>query len=217
MVPGRSAPLEARRRFFGQTSPSRSKDASNQIVSDPLKIAGKTFDQWVKELHTKDPSKTRHCHSGLLAFPPQTAVKALPALLAEMKKHTTYNPVDLSVRCSLCLAFTELFGLGEKIDPKIQAEAVTVLRPNLRDSQAILKFRSLVALRAIGPDARSAIPDITALLGNRDTWEVRQAAAGRLGAIAHDGKNGPPIAVLKSLYGLLDDHAYQVRLGDPCV
>jgi HEAT repeat protein len=196
-----------------QTSQPKTKDLPKRPPIDASKVAGKTFEQWVLELKTKDPSKRETAIHAICAFPYETSVKAIPALLVEMKKHGPSTPVDLSVRCNLCQALAVLFASGEKIDAKVQAEAVALLRGNLRDSQAILKFRALSALAAIGPGAHAAIPEITLLLKDTSTWEVRQAAANALGYIAHDGKRGPPVPVLVSLYALLNDNAHQVRVA----
>src|SRR6266404_630692 len=86
------------------SSPSKSKELP-KLSNDALKIGGKTFDQWIKELATKDPSKRETAIRAICAFPSETAIKAIPALLAEMRRP---SPVDLSVRCNLCLALTEL-------------------------------------------------------------------------------------------------------------
>jgi HEAT repeat protein len=182
--------------------------------SEVPKLLNKSFDQWLKEIALKDPSKRETAIRAVCAFPPDVAVKALPVILAELKKHGPSTPVDLSVRCNLCMALGELLGSGEKIDVKVKNDAVLQLRKQLNDPQAILKFRALGALGAMGDDAKAAINDVADLLRYSVTWEVRQAAAAALGAIAHgDEKTGPPIGVLKSLYGLLQDPAAQVRMA----
>lgn len=198
---------------FAQTTTQPKTKDPPKLANDGLKIAGKTFDQWVKEIGAKDPSKRETAIRMVCAFPPETSIKALPALLAEMRRHTSAAPIDLSVRCNLCMAIMELFSFGERIDAKTQTEAVSLLRSQLRDPQAILRYRAAVALGAIGPEARAAIPDLIAMLKDNATYEARQAAAGALGAISGDAQNGPPVAVLKSLYDLLHDNAYQVRLA----
>lgn len=177
------------------------------------KYAGKTFEQWLKEFPTlKDPSKRETAIRALCSFPPSTSVKAIPAFLVELRKHPT-TPVDLSVRCNLCYALSELFSTGEKVDAKLKAEAVVLLRYQLRDTQAILRYRAATALGTLGRDATSAIPDLMVALRDGATWEVRQAAAAALGAISGDGSNGPPTAVLKGLYDVLHDQAFQVRMA----
>jgi HEAT repeat protein len=203
-----------------QTTQPKGKEPPKAAVVDALKIAGKTFDQWLNELtfghpsYAKDPSKRVTAIQAICAFPAPTAVNAIPKLLGELKRHSGNTPVDLSVRCNLCLALGQLVGSGEKFDPKWKGETVTLLTNQLNDQQAILRLRALAALEAIGPEARSAIPAVINYgIRDRVTWEVRCAAASTLGAISHEGSAGPSTLVLKSLSDLLGDSAYQVRLA----
>lgn len=190
----------------------KAKEPTKPAV-DAVKVAGKTFGEWVKELQTKDPSKRETAIRAICSYPPETSVKAIPALLFELKKHGVSTPVDLSVRCNLCVALAEIFSSGEKVDAKYKAEAVALLRIQLRDTQEILKYRAATALGAMGPDAKAAIPDLMFTLRDFITWEARQAAAAALGMINSDSMNGPSPAVLKALYDVLHDPAYQVRLA----
>lgn len=183
---------------------------------DNSKYAGKTFDQWKKEISHPDPSKRETAIRVVCLFPPATAVKALPALLAELKRSVPSQPTDLSVRVNICVALADLFSNGEKIETKLQAEAAQALRTQLRDSQAILRYRAaaaLASLGSIGTEARVATPELTGMLKDATTWEVRQAGASALAAVNGGNENGPPVEVLQSLYGSLRDPAYQVRLA----
>lgn len=180
------------------------------IPTYPGKIAGKSFEEWVKEIASKDPSKSEMAFSALRAFPPAISIKAIPNLLNELRKPP---PIDLSVRCNVCVVLADLLASGEPIEPKWKAESVRMLTPLLRDPQAILRFRAVVALGSAGPDARAAIGEIHFMLRDNATWEAREAAATALGLIAHDPTNGPSLEVLKHLYGLLNDRAYKVRMA----
>src|SRR5689334_6056413 len=73
-----------------------------------VKIAGKTFDGWLKELGAKDPSKRETAIRCLVAFPPEQSIKAFGPLVGELKKHGPSTPVDLSIRCNRCIAIGEL-------------------------------------------------------------------------------------------------------------
>jgi HEAT repeat protein len=117
------------------------------------------------------------------------------------------------VRCNVCVVLADLFASGEPIEPKVKADAVRYLTPLLRDQQAILRYRAVVALGSAGPDARAAIEQILFMLRDNATWESREAAATALGLIAHDPVNGPSLEVLKYLYALLNDRAYKVRMA----
>src|SRR4051812_42599385 len=62
-------------------------------------VGGKTLDQWVKEIHSVDPSKREAAMRMVLLFGDKST-KALPAILSELNKHTPNSPIDLSVRVS---------------------------------------------------------------------------------------------------------------------
>lgn len=189
----------------------KDKDAPKD---DPevVKVAGRTFEAWLKELGHKDPSKRETAIRALVAFPPEQSIKAFGPLVAELKKHGPSTPVDLSTRCNLCIAIGELVGAG-KVDAKQQADAIIMLKYFLKDQQAIMRYRAAQTLSQFGPEAKSAIPDLLAMLKDTVTWETRQAAAAALGSVsAGDVKFGPPAAVLTALYSVLQDPAYQVRM-----
>src|SRR4051794_824174 len=176
----------------------------------PGKIAGKSFEEWVKEIANRDQRKSKTAFSALRAFPPAISIKAIPNLLKELRKPP---PMDLSVRCNVCVVLADLFASGEPIEPKVKTEAVSLLTSLLRDQQAILRYRAVVALGSAGPDARAAIEPILFMLRDNATWEAREAAATALGLIAHDPTHGPSLEVLKHLYALLNDRAYKVRMA----
>lgn len=192
----------------------KDKDAPKDPVdAEVSRVAGKTFEQWLKELNAKDPSKRETAIRALVAFEPEQSIKAFGPLVGELKKHGPSTPVDLSIRCNLCIAIGDLVGSGQKIDPKQMADAIVMLKYFLKDQQAIMRYRAALTLSAFGPEAKSAIPDILPMLKDTVTWETRQAGAAALGAISGgDTKYGPPAAVLTSLYSLLQDPAYQVRM-----
>lgn len=197
-----------------QTPPSKGKEPAKSAATDVPKYAGKTFEQWVKELQTlKDPSRRETAIRAICLFPPEKSIKALPEFVKELRKHSAGTPVDLSVRCHLCIAIGELFATGERIDPKDVAAAILALRVQLNDSQLILRYRAASALAAIGQDAKAAIPDFLRMIDERSTWELRQAAAAALGSIGGDNVNGPRPEVLKSLYERLKDPASEVRIA----
>jgi HEAT repeat protein len=102
---------------------------------------------------------------------------------------------------------------GERVDPKYTNAAVELLKFQLRDKQLILRYRAITALGAIGPEARTAIPELLEQLGDRETWELRQAAATALGVVANQGTAGPRQEVMPPLYSRLQDPAMQVRIA----
>jgi hypothetical protein len=188
----------------------------SRFVSD---IAGKTADVWIAEIHSKDPSKRENAIRTILLFGPEQAQAAIPALIAELKKHTSTTPVDVSVRVNGSIALGEILGAAEAgLAPRPKAkemtDAVTVLVRMLRDTQAIVKYRAAQALGKIGPPARVAVPDLLYALHDPATWETRQAAAFALGRVSSDPKQGISASVLTELFrAVKSDHAAQVRLA----
>jgi len=188
---------------LAQTPPEEMKD-----------YAGRTFEQWLKDINHKDPSKRENAIRSVLAFGPQRAAEAVPAMLAELRRHTPSYPIDTSVRVNITIALGVIFGNVKDPDQKQQQEAITLLTRLLRDSQSIVKFRAAQALGLIGPEAASAMKDMLPLLRDFSAWEVRQAAATSLGAICYNPQTGPPTPVLNALYERIkEDPAFQVRLA----
>jgi HEAT repeat protein len=177
-------------------------------------IDGKSFDQWMKEISAKDPSKRAQAAHKILYFGPDRAYEAVPVLLAELKKHTPNYPIDASVRTNLAISLGMILG-GVTDDPDIKYvnEAVTLLRRLCNDSQGIVKYRAAQALENIGVDAKNAVTELIPMVKDSSTWEIRQAACKALGAVAVDNEKGPNPLVLKALYGALNDSAVHVRLA----
>lgn len=205
------------------TTASRTPEAASQSktsgskgtesTAEAPRVGGKTLEQWSKEFSAKDPSRREAAIRAVLGFPPKVGVKAIPGLLAEYKRSIPASPTDFSVRANLCIVLSELFASGETIDPKLEAETAVLLIRQLRDPEAILRLRAAQALASLGPEAKGAIPDLLNLIRERSSYEIRQAAANTLGAIAYDKKAGPHLPSLQALYKALDDPAFQVRLA----
>jgi HEAT repeat protein len=183
-------------------------------TSQVLEVGGKTLEEWIKLIHSKDRSKAETAIRSILYFSPERAYQAVPDLLSELKRHTPSSPLDISIRVNLAISLGMILGNNTKgADPKHMTEAVTLLGRLLKDSQSIVRYRAAEALRNIGPDAKAAVTDLLPLLKDTGTWEVRQMAADAMGKIAYDGKHGPPVPVLNVLYHTLGDSSYQVRFA----
>jgi HEAT repeat protein len=181
------------------------------VVPDALKIGNKTLDQCIKEIGLKDVSRREGAIRYIALFPPDQAVKAIPALLAELRRLNT-QAGDLSVRTSICVVVAEIFRTYNQIDVATQRLAAATFQGCLHDREAVMRFRGAQALGTVGPEAKGAINDLLGLLKDPATWEIRQAAAQALGMISYD-KSGPNVNVLRSLYNELNDPAFQVRLA----
>jgi HEAT repeat protein len=181
-------------------------------------IGGKTLEEWIKEISSKDRSRGENAIRTVIGFGPDRAYAAVPALLAELKTRSV--EVDVSIRVNAVIMLGNILALGaaEKPDPEVINEAVKVLTfflypPN--ESQSIVRYRAAEALGRIGPRSKPAIPRLLTMLHDKMTWETRRAAAIALGYIAldRDGKKGPPADVVKGLYTALTDKSFQVRLA----
>ena len=170
--------------------------AKKDVILDSTKVGNKSFDQVLKEFQLKDTSKREATTIRfVLLFSPETQVRAIPALVAELRKP---QPTDLSVRTAVCVVLGEIFRGNDKIDVKTQVDAAEVLRRYLHDQQVVMRFRAAQTLGTIGPEAKSAMGDLVLMLNDPSTWEIRQAAAQALGMIAYDKQTGANAKVLQA-------------------
>lgn len=195
----------------GDKDKDKDKDSEKKFyLSD---IAGKSIDQWIKEIPSPDRSKGENAIRTVLLFPPEQASAAVPYILAELGKHKAGYPIDLSIRVNGAIALGLLLGGTKDPDPRHVKEGVRLLTACLSDTQAILRYRAAQALGRIGPEAKSAISTLLGTVRDGASWEVREASATALGQVARDPKEGPSATVLQGLYYALDDKASQVRLA----
>jgi HEAT repeat protein len=178
--------------------------------NEPKEVAGRTFEDWSKDITHKDPSKREMAIRAILGFGPEKAYEAVPAMLTELRRHNPDYPIDTSVRVNLAMALGAILSNKKYPDMKLVKDAVTLLTRLLHDSQGIVKFRAAQALASFSTAARSAIPDVLPLLRDSASYEVRQAGAMALGKIAVD-KAGPTVGLQTALRGLLADPASGVR------
>jgi HEAT repeat protein len=182
-------------------------------------VGGRTFEQWVKDIGHKDPSRREVAIQTILAFGPEKAYEATPALLGELRKHLL-NPIDTSVRVNIAIALGAILGaknnadpkLVKPADPKVVKEAITLLTRLVNErEQGIVRYRAAQALASIGLESRTAIDSLLPMLRDQYNFEVRQAGAMTLGKVAMDPKTGPSITAIIRLQALLGDPAYKVR------
>ncbi|MBI3406855.1 MAG: HEAT repeat domain-containing protein [Planctomycetes bacterium] len=176
-------------------------------------IQGKTLEQWIKEIASPDPSKRENAIRTVLAFGPDRAYQAVPAILEHLDKHTVSAPIDASIRVNAAGALGVILGGVKDPDAKYVKKAVTLLKRLLEDSQSIVRYRAAQALGRIGAEAKDAIPLLIVATRDPQTWEVRKEAAVALGLIGREEKKAPPQGVIDALYKALGDKASQVRLG----
>lgn len=198
------------------TTPTESQTKDKDDKKSPPKITeigGKTLDQWIAAISSKDRSLSAVAIETVLVFGPEQAKKAVPALLGELRKHKPgVVTVDMSVRINASLALGAIFSSIEDANKGDVDEAVKLMTNFLKDEQRIVKHRVCQALASLGPRASYAIPELIKTTIDFPTWQTRHAAVHALGVVAWK-KEGPSRAVLDALYSALTDSASQVRLA----
>jgi HEAT repeat protein len=194
--------------LFYQVGWSQEKQPDTKLSQ----VAGKTLEQWIKEIGSVDPSKRENAIRTVLLFGPDRAYQAVPAILDQLRKHDPVsNPVDASVRVNAALALGVIIGGTKEPDAKQVKAAVTQLKRLMGDSQSIVRYRAAQALGRIGPDARDTIPELISATKNSSNWEIRRAAVYALGFVAREEKKVPGEDVINALVGALGDKIAQVR------
>lgn len=163
-------------------------------------VNGKTLDQWMDDLKSKDPS-VREIAIHTLKLYGSGARPAVPAVSRAI------GDADLAVRVNAIISLG-LIGMDQQ---DVQT-GVTALTRALSDTQGIVRFQAAMALGRLGLDARSAIPVLVNTMRDNSTWELRSAGAYALGTVSFDKKLGPDARAIKALLGGLRDISFQVRL-----
>ncbi len=185
----------------GKKSSTGEKDAKKPA---PItEIGGKTLDQWIAEISSRDRSRSSAAIKTILLFGPEQAQKAIPVILSELKKHRPPAAnLDASVRVNAPAALAMILTSLKNPDRKQVEETIDLLHSMLKDPQIIIKYRAAQALRYFGPVAHETINELVKMVKDFPTWETRQAAIAALGTVALD-KDGPSLKVTQALYGAL--------------
>ncbi len=173
-------------------------------TDDPKKtsaqVGGKTLDQWLDDLKSKDPFIRERAIASIKLYGPGARV-AVPALIRAMADR------DVALRVNAIIALG-IIGMDQQ---DVQS-GVTALTRALSDTQAIVRYQAAMALGRLNSDARSAVPALLNTIRDESSWEIRQAAAFALGTAAQDKNAAPDMRVIKALLGALRDITSQVRL-----
>jgi HEAT repeat protein len=182
----------------GQDKPSVGDSSS----TPPPPLGGKTLEQWCKEIRDRDPSFRENAIRTVMLYGRDAQKLAGPYLVSELTDD------DTSCRVNAVIAIG-VIGL----DTKDLANGIKALTGNLTNTQAIVRYQAAMALGRLGPDAKAAIPQLAQYtLNDRQSWELRRAAAFALGRIARDKENGPSAQAVSALIGrLASEPAAQVR------
>jgi len=174
-------------------------------VNWPSQVAGKTLDQWIKEIEDQDPSHRSMAIDMVLQFGPN-AKKAIPTLVRQVKQ----SP-DVAPKAHAMYALEQLVVLDPQTYARDAVDALCGIG-GLDNTQGTLRIRACRALAAIGPPARAAVPKLVRLVEDRLSNEVRQWAAYALGRVGYDENNNPDLRALNALAGGIDDVSREVRL-----
>ncbi len=184
----------------------------------PAKIAGKTLQQWVKEITDgRDPGRREAAIRTVPYFRTSeaagkaVAAEAVRPLLAILKD-------DHDAGCRVYAALTLANLAPDVTDPDGAGEAVKVLVNRLQyDPQAIVRLHIVFAVGSFGPRATAAIPLLIKHIRDPLAWELRQAALGALARVAQAVGKEPPdgaaVAAIAKLLSAGDEKSAQVRLA----
>src|SRR5580698_9173631 len=100
---------------FASAQPGKEKKKES-ADAPPQEIAGKSVEQWIKEIHSKDRSKGETAIQSILMFGPERAYEALPVLIAELKRHTSFVTVDVSIRVNATMAVGVILSAAKSPD-----------------------------------------------------------------------------------------------------
>lgn len=169
-------------------------------------IAGKTLQQWIKEISANDPSTRENAIRTIPLFGP-AAVEAVPALIERINRDR-----DTSPRVNAIMALGAIDGISrEEIEKIVSALAARVTE----DRQDIVRYHAALVLGRFGWDSRSAVPKLITASKDVGSWEVRKAAIFALGRAYRDPKQPiNPTALQALTYPLTSGYepSSQVRL-----
>jgi hypothetical protein len=206
----------------GQTGDAQKKDAApKQETTEPTAdtlIAGKNLDQWIKAIANKerDRSLTKAAIEAIVLYGPELAQKAVPVMIAELKKHNPPNAtLDMSVRTTIPQPMAFILSSVKNPNAEDVKDAVAIMKRMLKDPQVIVKLRVTQALQQMGPMAKDTAPELAHLItdSNSETWELREAAVIAVGTVAFEEKGPLQPKVVNALYAGLRDPAGKVRLA----
>lgn len=191
------------------TAPVHGQETEKKETNE---VGGRSLSEWIKDITHKDPSRREVAIRAVVAFGPERAYEAVPAILAELRRNNASYPIDLSVRVSCATTLGMVLAAKRDADPKLVKEAVTLLTRLLKDGQAIVKLRAVQALGGIGPPyASGAVSDIYPLLRERYNYELRQTGAIAIGVLASDRSVKVSTYLHTALLELLTDPVSGVR------
>jgi hypothetical protein len=205
-------PLAAAALFAVAASPvlAREPSSASEKPAGPTKVAGKTLEQWIKEITDgRDPGR-REAAIRAVPYFGKAGLEAVPALRTILD-----NDPDVSCRVYAALILSGLASHND-FNADIASKVVESLVRQAGSPQLIVRLHAVWALGAFGSQATAAIPVLIQRIQDVNSWELRQAALTSLGAVAADKKFGPDPSAVAAVAHLLsngDEKSSQVRLA----
>jgi HEAT repeat protein len=191
-------------------------------VGTTQKVAGKTLDDYIKELRSEDASKRSMAIIAISQFGGDSA-RAVPAVLDRL--HDT----DVSPRAKALIALRVMAVSGKHVEAVIERVARRLCPYTPRDqrspgeSQAVIRYEAAVTLYRFLNDAplasmQVAIPWLCIGAMDRASWEIRQICVSLLWRVGQVSKEAPDAGcdtqALQTLINLVNNEkTYQVRLA----
>ena len=168
-----------------QSTPATSRDSPGSL--SPEKVAGKTLDQWIKDLSDADASIRTQAVMALPQFGDR-AHKAVPELLKRL------NDRDVSPRARAVMTL-RVIAVAEKDVPKVVTALAARIQPSNqgREVQASVRYEAVITLRRFLEDAQPAIPALITGTLDPASWELRYISVQTLWRAG----NGPLLARIR--------------------
>lgn len=171
----------------------------------PQQIEGKDYSQWKADLSNSDP-KVRAKAVTIMPRFGRRSEDAVPKLANMIR-----NEPDAVVRLK-ALAMLQTINIRAIDRPRV-VDALGYCVAH--DDQNVIRYEAASALARFGSEARLVIPQLVEGLGNRSTFDVRDACIRALIEVGTDEKKGPDPRVTDALLARLDpmkEPANSVRL-----
>lgn len=174
----------------------------SQATAQDDKLGGKGLEDWIKEISDPDPSVRQLAIRTVVNFGP-AAQKAVPSLQKAVLS------TDASVRGDAAAALG-MIQLNTDDLPRVGS----TLTGLLRDNQAPVRIQAASSLATMGVTASSTatLQNLSFMINDTTSWEVRKTAAYALGRLGLDTQKGPDPVAMKALTAALQDQCAAVRL-----
>jgi HEAT repeat protein len=159
---------------------------------------GRYLYQWLEDLHSDDP-ETRVKAAGTIGNMLEDAHSAVPDLI-----QTLSEDQEPQVRSNAAFSLQRIAMEAHMHNVSLAASNPTLvptLTKALSDPEKWVRMNAAMALHNIGPDAKSAVPELIAGIGRKEnnravgsfTWTIREEMMIALGSIGPDAKDAVPL------------------------